>query len=576
MRSRARPIRLAVLGIVGLAIVWGVLLAVSMVHARSQLDAGRKLVERARKNVDVAAITNGTPLPDLARAGTDFRDAHGKLHSILTWPARIVPVLGRQIRSADALSGTAFVVTTVAHDSVQEAQRVLKLPRTTGPQRIAFLRALGTLASTSNAHLTHLDLGPAKGLFSSLASARAEFSSRLGELRSTLTKTSAVAGAAADVLAGPRRYLVFGANNAEMRNGSGMFLSLAELRTNGGRFTLGATAPAGAVPVPSGAVPVTGDMQARWGWAGPSTGWTNLMMSPRFDASAALAVQMYAAAGRGRVDGVIAIDPMLLKGILAATGPVNVAGTRITSTSVVTDLLHDQYVRFANAPLSQRREGLDAVAHAAFDALDRGKWDAQPLVSGLVDAARGRHVMLWSRDAAEERAWQDAGIAGQIQPDTLMVSALNRGGNKLDWFLRLNASLAVKPGKDVTDVTLRLRVRNAAPAGEPHEVEGPYPGLGTVAGEYLGVIAVTVPGRAGDVTVQGLPSIGVQGSDGPGYVVGGLVKIPRGKEIDVTVRFRLSGSTGSIFVEPSARIPATSWAYQDATWTDRESRIVRW
>jgi hypothetical protein len=184
--------------------------------------------------------------------------------------------------------------------------------------------------------------------------------------------------------------------------------------------------------------------------------------------------------------------------------------------------------------------------------------------------------MVWSRDATDERAWSDATIAGTIAPDTMMVSVLNRGGNKLDWFLRIDATLTLAPGKNVTDATLRVRIRNTTPAGEPREVEGPYPGIGTVAGEYLGVVAITLPGRAGDISVAGLPPLGVEGSDGPAYVVGSLVKIPRGKEITAIVRFALSGSTGSILVEPSARVPSTSWAYKSDTWRDTEARRLAW
>src|SRR5207244_8808773 len=143
--------------------------------------------------------------------------------------------------------------------------------------------------------------------------------------------------AVASLLTGPRTYLVLAANNAEMRAGSGMFLSIGELTTSAGSLRLTGMSSVTEVPIPPG-VPVEGDLASRWGFIDPAADWRDLMLSPRFDASAQLATRMWAAAGRGPVDGVLVLDPVALSGILQATGPVQVGPRPIGRFRVVPEL----------------------------------------------------------------------------------------------------------------------------------------------------------------------------------------------------------------------------------------------
>src|SRR5439155_12845771 len=135
--------------------------------------------------------------------------------------------------------------------------------------------------------------------------------------------------AVAGLLGGPHRYLVFAANNSEMRAGSGMFLSVGVMTTSNGTIELSDMEPTGDLPVPPGKVPISGDLAARWGWIKPTEDFRNLMVSPRFDLMAPLAAQMWQAVGRPPVDGVLALDPIMLRAMLAATGPVDVNGLHI-------------------------------------------------------------------------------------------------------------------------------------------------------------------------------------------------------------------------------------------------------
>ena len=94
------------------------------------------------------------------------------------------------------------------------------------------------------------------------------------------------------LLQGPRRYLVLVANNAEMRAGSGMFLSVGVASFADGAFSVGDFRPTPDFNLPAGSVAVPPDLQNLWGFLHPTEEWRNLASTPRFDVSASLAAQM--------------------------------------------------------------------------------------------------------------------------------------------------------------------------------------------------------------------------------------------------------------------------------------------
>ena len=297
------------------------------------------------------------------------------------------------------------------------------------------------------------------------------------------------------------------------------------------------------------------------------------MATPRFDVNGPEAARMWEALGYAPVDGVIAIDPLTLQAVLRATGPVEVDGRMISGDAVVDELLFHQYQRFRDRDRSERREELGLIARAAFDALDAGKWRAAALARELARAADGRHLLAWSRDATEQRAWRTLGVDGALTPDSLVVASSNIGSNKLDRWLSVRASLDLRPAGSHTDAVLRIDVENRAPTGAAPYVVGPSPGLGVGEGVYRGLLAVTVPGRASRVVMEGVGPPPAARRDGPTQVVGAVVQLARGERRTVVVRFTLP-RRGVVRVESSARYPHVEWRAGGATWRDDRARRV--
>lgn len=576
VRRRRRHPAVVVVGLVTLA--WFVVAGTQLVRLRADAQAGRRAAEAAKGAARAPDdLLEGKPRPALRQAQRRFEAANRRAGSAVLSPSRVAPVVGRQIRAVDALTEAAAQVAAVGLDGLAEVRRALEEPIGVGEERIELVRQLAAIASRSERGLSGVDLGPGRALIGPVADAHQELATQVADLRRALRDARSVGTAMAELLQGPRRYLLLAANNAEMRAAAGMPLSVGELEVAEGRLRLGEMRPVTDLPVPDGAVLPTGDLAARWGWLSPGREWRNLLLSPRFDVSAPLAARMWEAVGGRPVDGVLLLDVPAMETVLSATGPIEVEGRRIDADNVVDELLIEQYLRLpTREERPERLEQLSTIAKVSMDAFDEGDWSASDLAGSLRDSARGRHVLAWSRIPAEQRAWRAAGVDGALGPDSLVVSVLNRGGNKLDRHLVVRADLRLRSTGSDAEGMLRLVLRNDAPVGAPYYIVGPHPDLPLPEGQYEGLVAVNLPGSATTGTIRDVAELAAAGPDGPTRVLATPVSIMRGEERTLLVPFTLAGGHGSLRVEPSARVPPIRWSSGARSWTDEEARTVRW
>lgn len=570
------------MALLGLVVVgWLVVSAATLVSARRDAQAGLDRLREARESLGATELVRATALEPVELARADFERAHDQTGSWFLAPLEFLPVVGRQIRSIDALAGSAVEATDVGAETMRASSDAVESQEPGGPGRVRLVEQLGSIAAASNARLRQVDLGPSNALLGPLADARNEFSAELGRLTSALGDLGAASDGLAPLLEGPSRYLVFAANNAEMRAGSGMFLSAGVLDFNRGSFSLGEMIPTGDLTLPPGAVPVTGDFAARWGWTHPNEEWRNLAMTPRFDASAELALRMWESRTGEQLDGVLAIDPVAVQALLAVTGPVDVDGGAVSADTVLNEVYLNQYLALTGDDTTQaaRRERLGAIARATVAALDAGSWDTVTLIEAFRSAGSGRHILAWSGDETQERGWEGMGIGGELGPESVLLAVLNRGGNKLDQFVGVSARLELEAGRsdsDPTAVTIRATLRNATPPDLPRYVAGPFPGREYASGTYVGIFAIDVPGSAREITIdEGAPLVAA-GADGPARVVATDVTLAPGAERELVIRFTLPAGVRTIDVEPSARVPGVEWSGPAGGWADGEEHTVTW
>ena len=71
---------------------------------------------------------------------------------------------------------------------------------------------------------------------------------------------------------------------------------------------------------------------------------------------------------------------------------------------------------------------------------------------------------------------------------------------------------------------------NRTPPGQSPFIAGPYPGLGTTYGEYIGIATVNLPGYARDISIaRRHSSVVASGPEGPTLLEGATSTSSRGR-----------------------------------------------
>ncbi|GGO92476.1 chemotaxis protein [Nocardioides phosphati] len=269
---------------------------------------------------------------------------------------------------------------------------------------------------------------------------------------------------------GERRILLAFQSPAEPRAAGGFPGALAVLEARDGRLELAEQIPAGALPSGAQVLPLTAEEQERFGpamaiYAGDA-GFT-----PHFPRVTELWRAHWDRSGRPALDGAVAVDPVALGYLLAATGPVQVRGAELTADNVAHELLHGAYVRYAD-PLEQDR-WFQQVASAVFSRLTTGSVDARALLDGLARGAREGRLLVNSRHPEEQQLLTGTQVAGEV-PDA-SVPAPQAGvyfndstGSKMGWFFHPEVTVETTScdasGRTMTGT---LGVRSSLEAGKP-------------------------------------------------------------------------------------------------------------
>jgi hypothetical protein len=534
---------------------WIAGVVVLAVRIDRHIRAGITAVSTAQANTDAVTISNPNAPDLLAPVSADFGAARRDLDNPLLWPVRWLPVAGRQVRTIRNLAAAAEQVGSIGHTAIDQARAALRAPHATGPERVAAISALASAASTADARLARVSLGSRTALIGFVRRHYDDFATRLAKVRAGVHKGAVAAQQTANLFRGPSHLLLLAANNAEMRDGSGMFLSATQVDVLDGRVTIGTVSGTADLALPQSPVPLAPGYAAVWRPYLANEEWRNLGMSARFDETAAMAAAMWKAKTGRDVGGVMAIDIAGLQTLLVGTGPVEAAGTTVTAQSVTQLLMHDQYLGLTgDASNASRRDELGRIADSVVQAVQRGGFATAAVAKRMPATVGGRHLLLWSADPTTEAAWQAAGVGGVLASDTLLAAVQNVGANKLDQFLTVSTALKVDPGPS-TGVTATFDLANHTPAGQPGYIAGTGV-AGVPPGTYLALVTLTMPGSAAGVLVDGKPLANDAGLDGPTRVVAVLRSVPAASDVHVTVSFSLPGAHGRLQIESAARLPS--------------------
>lgn len=236
-----------------------------------------------------------------------------------------------------------------------------------------------------------------------------------------------------------RNYLLIFQNNAEVRATGGLPGALALLSTSRGRFTISAQSTAAAfkrftAPV----LPLDAATEALFG-PEPGRYLQSVNSIPDFPTAAGLAAEMWQREFGTRVDGVIAIDPVLLSYVLASARPVTLGtGDVINGSNAVSFLLSAVYKKYPN-PAVQDLIFADA-ARAVLTTLSSGELNTAEFATAISRGSSERRLLVWNSRPKEQRLLDGTDFQGTLPKTNVGSSVIgvylnDATGAKLDYYL---------------------------------------------------------------------------------------------------------------------------------------------
>ncbi len=559
-------------------VLWGAAVLQAGLTARSHALEGESLARTLTEVTTVEQLTNadlGLLRANAEQSVIEFRAAQHEFDRPLLFPVRVLPILGRQLESATALANSGASLAESLVPVLTTAEEVLG--ESADPDRLAQLRNIEAVLVRAEANARDLDLGPSSGLLGPLHEARLEFIEKQTSFVDTAS-TANVALAGMISFLDSSNYLLLVPNNAEMRLGIGMPLSIGEINVVDGDIQSPDLQPTNELyPVPY--VPIVDDdITARWGFLSPANDYRKLGYSARFaEWSGPQAVSMWNTQQQAVVEGVVAIDPFVLGALLDVTGPVTIDGLTIDATTATDYLLIDQYIEYSDRAVEvqdERRERQSVLAGAIVARFGQSSWDPIDLLNVLKPLAEARHILVYSSDATEQEAWESLGVSGTLQGDEVGAYLLNLTASKTDPFVDVSVEYSDVVTDAGVEATLEITIANRTPSDVSDFTAGIWDSIGIERGDYLGRLAIYAPASATDVRFSPETPLEVFGPDGQVWVMATRVTIPRGATITRTATFTLPLTQTEMTVLPSARYGGTTWLIGGAPSVDNAPIMI--
>jgi hypothetical protein len=244
-------------------------------------------------------------------------------------------------------------------------------------------------------------------------------------------------------------------------------------------------------------------------------------------------------------DGVFVIDPAAIAGLVRLTGPITIDGLDepLTGDNVEQFLVRDQY-EFEEA---DREVVLEQVTQTTVErVLTTTLPGPRELIEALAPPATGGSLTGWAQRPEEQALFRLVGFEAAIPSgpggDGLAIGAVNTAGNKIDSFLE--REIVYRPSHDASTgeitATLEITLTNTAPTtGFPDYVIGSL-AEGLPPGFNRGMLSIHSPLDIESVTVDGVPVVNSDRTEGGWNVANALYGVPSGGS--VVVRAELSGA----------------------------------
>ncbi|MDR6973138.1 DUF4012 domain-containing protein [Leifsonia shinshuensis] len=565
---RRRPLRHPVGTTVLAAIAFVLLFAIVWIGVRGYL-AQRALNDAVPSAETVKTAIGSGDIPAAARAADALHRRTADAAALTSDPiwvtAEAVPWIGPNLTAvreaaaaSDAIAAKVVQPLVAAGGAVDlralamtngriDLDPIIKAQPAVAKAAVAFSAARASVASIETGAL----VSPVAGGIDRLHDVLDRAAPDVEALNNTVRLLPSMLGAA-----GPRDYLLVAQNPAELRSTGGLIGAVALVHADKGAVSLqrqSAGTAIGPWETPVADVPLSTQ-----GLYGPLVGryLQDVNLTPHFPLAAATAARMWTTTYGGTVDGVVAVDPVVLSGLLSATGPVTLpTGDRLTSDNAVKLLLSDVYQRYSDP--AQQDGFFASAASAVFARLSGGGVDGKKLVTALAAAGESRRVLIWSEHGSDQKILGRTTLAGGLPRSDLSAAGIgvyfnDATGSKMDYYLGTSvaagAAVCRADGKPSTMVSVTLTNRAPADAGTslPKYVTGGG-SYGVTPGNIRTRVAVYGPagGFLAATQSDGTNYATVAGVDATRPVSLFTVELAPGESRTVSVQFLNAGQTAA-------------------------------
>lgn len=462
-----------------LVVAGAVVLAAQVLEVRNELTAaksGMGDVRAALVRADVGAARHA-----LTEVRSHTSRAASTSRSVVWTAAAALPFLGDDLRTIRTVAVGVEGITTSALPALLDSVELLEPSRLRSHADsidVSLVEAAADPLAKANEAVVYtrgqVDLLPRDGLVSPVAQGLAEFEADLEQLSAGLGAASSGARLLPAMLGSrePRTYFLAIQTPAEARGTGGLLGAYGLLKADRGRIQVVRLGSNGELRNP-GRMPVDLGQDYRSLYGEDPALWVNANLSPHFPYASKLWLEMWRRQHGQSLDGVIAVDPLVLQHLLQAVGPVPLEGGRlakgetITAENVVDLTLREIYSRYPDSNDGGRRDAhLQEVAAAVVGRLFSGNVDARALAAALGRATAENRLVLYSARRDEQERLEHLSVAGvlpQHEGPFFAPVVVNGGGNKLDYYL----DRRIEYGRrcDGSGTTARITLTNAAPPG---------------------------------------------------------------------------------------------------------------
>lgn len=305
-----------------------------------------------------------------------------------------------------------------------------------------------------------------------------------------------------------RRYLLVVQNPNQPRGTGGYMGYMGFLHSDGGNLQLDRffRTPALLAHTP---VSAPEDFSSRYGALGALEDLRQANSSPDLPSSADVTLELARELGMGSFDGVIMVDPVWMKYMLEATGPVETPGwpKAITAENVVQVLGRDVFL-LDQGSASERAQ--DQIGTAVWEAVQTAPVSGSAMAEALGRAAAERHLQVFSTHPEEEATLARLDVSGQAElgRNPLSVVWLATSDNKVGYFVDRGVGVDVTlDERGTATVTTTVRMKNHAEDGPPSRLLGLGGDNGPI-GAFGSLVSVYMPDGA-----QGHPTFVAHGAE---------------------------------------------------------------